>query len=116
VPSAETFRSVAAILLDHVPDGTEISAIEVTSPDAHWRVSVRTSTPGRVIGRRGATADAIRSAMAQQLHDSRLQLNIVEGPAPGDPPRHPPAGDREPREPPPAAPTAGLAMDEPNRS
>ena len=115
MPTAETFRSVAEILLDHVPEGTDISAIEVTYPDAHWRVLVRTFTPGRVIGRRGATADAIRSAMAEQLDDPRLRLEVHEAPGPGDPPPGPPAGDREPRTPSPAAPTTELAMEEPER-
>src|SRR3954447_3981848 len=80
---ADEFRSVTEILLNHVPDGTDISAIDLTFPDGHWRVRVRTTTPGQVIGRRGATADAIRAAMAEQLDDPRLQLNIEEAPGPG---------------------------------
>lgn len=58
---------VAEVLLDHVPNGTDISAIELTLPDGHWRVCVRTLTPGHVIGRRGATADAVRVAIAEKL-------------------------------------------------
>ena len=104
--SREEFRAVADILLNHVPEETDVSAVDLTFPDAHWRVRVRTTTPGRVIGRRGATADAIRAAMAAHLGDPRLQLNIEEGGAPGAPPPGPPGGDREPRKPPPAAPSA----------
>jgi len=115
VPSAKEFRSVAQLLLDRVSDGTDISAIELTFPDAHWRVVVRTLTPGHVIGRRGATADAIRTAMAEQLDDARLQLNIEEFRGPGAPPAGPPdGGDREPRSPLPAAPASTLAIEEPN--
>jgi predicted RNA-binding protein YlqC (UPF0109 family) len=114
VSGAKEFRLVAEVLLDHVPDGTDISAIELTFPDGHWRVCVRTLTPGHVIGRRGATADAVRAAIAEQLGDSRLQLNIVEAGGPAAPPPAPPGGDREPRKPRPAAPASGLAIEEPN--
>ncbi len=83
---AEEFRLVAEILLDHVPDGTDISAIELTIPDGQWMVCVRTLTPGHVIGRRGATADALRAAIAERLGEPHLQLNIVEAGGPGAPP------------------------------
>jgi predicted RNA-binding protein YlqC (UPF0109 family) len=116
VPSAKEFHLVAEVLLGHVPDGTDISAIRLTFSDGHWRVCLQTRTPGRVIGRRGATADAIRAALAEQLDDSRLQVNIEEAGGPGAPPPGPPTGDREPRKPRPAAPTTALAMEEPNQS
>jgi ribosomal protein S3 len=90
VPSAEEFRSVTEILLDGVPAETDIASVELAYPDSHWMVRVRTRTPGRVIGRRGATADALRSAMAEKLDDGRLQLNIEEAGGPGDPPSGPP--------------------------
>ena len=117
MPSADEFRSVAQILLDRVPEGTDISAIELTLPDAHWRVAVRTLTPGHVIGRRGATADAIRSAMAEQLDDARLQFTIEEVRGPGPPPAGPPdGGDREPRNPAPDPPASRVAIEEPNEA
>jgi ribosomal protein S3 len=96
VPGADEFRLVAEILQDHVPDGTDISAIELTFPGDHWMVCVRTLTPGHVIGRRGVTADALRSAIAERLNDPRLQLNIVEVGGTGGPRPAPPGGDREP--------------------
>jgi ribosomal protein S3 len=105
---------VAEVLLDHVPDGTDISAIELTLPGGHWRVCVRTQTPGHVIGRRGSTADAVRAAIAEHLGDPHLQFNIVEAGGPGAPPPAPPGGDREPRKPRPAAPASALAIEEPN--
>ena len=114
MPGAKEFRLVAEVLLDHVPDGTDISAIELTLPNGHWSVCVRTLTPGRVIGRRGATADAVRAAIADQLGDPHLQLTIVEGGGPGAPPPAPPGGEREPRKPRPAAPARALAIEEPN--
>lgn len=113
MPSAKEFRLVAEVLLDHVPDGTDISAIELTFPDGHWRVCVRTLTPGHVIGRRGATADAVRAAIAEQLGDRRLRLDIVETGGPGAPPPAPPRGDREPRNPRPAAPAGSVAVEDP---
>lgn len=114
MPGAKEFRLVAEVLLDHLPDGKDISAIELTVPDGHWRVRVRTLTPGHVIGRRGATADAVRAAIAEQLGDPRVRLDIVETGGPGDPPPAPPGGDREPRNPRPAAPASSAAVDEPN--
>jgi predicted RNA-binding protein YlqC (UPF0109 family) len=105
VPSAEEFRSVADVLLDRVPAETDISSVGLGFPDGHWLVRVRTRTPGRVIGRRGATADALRSALAEKLGDPGLRLNIEEAGGPGEPPPGPPpAGDREPRRPTPTAP------------
>lgn len=104
---------VADVLLDHVPDGTDISAIELTLHDGHWRVCVRTLTPGHVIGRRGTTADAVRAAIAEQLGDTHLQLNIVEAGGPGPPPA-PPAGDREPKKPRQPGPASALAIEEPD--
>ena len=111
----EEFRSVAEILLDHVPAETDISSVELVFPESRWQVRVRTRTPGLVIGRRGARADAIRSAMAEKLRDVSLQLNIEEAGGPGEPPPGPPpAGDREPKAPTPAAPADRLAVETPS--
>jgi hypothetical protein len=114
VPSAEDFRSVADVLLDGVPADTDISSVGLGFPDGHWLVGVRTRTPGRVIGRRGATADALRAALAEELSDPQLKLDIAEAGRPGDPPAgSPPAGTREPRRPTPTAPADRLAIGTP---
>ncbi len=115
MPGVEEFRSVAEILLDRVPAQTDIASVELAFPDDHWQVRVRTRTPRRLIGRRGANADAIRSALAERLGDARLTLTILEAGGPGErPPGSAPTGDREPRTPTPAAPADGLAVETPH--
>ena len=80
VAGADDFRIVVETLLEHVAADTDIAAVEMTRSGERWRVDVRTRTPGRVIGRRGATADAVRASMAERLGDPHLQVNIAEVP------------------------------------
>ena len=42
MPGAKEFRLVAEVLLDHVPDGTDIFAIELSFADDQWRVRADT--------------------------------------------------------------------------
>ena len=58
--TAEEFERVVAALTEAVPDGIDLTAIELHSTDRGLRVDVLTREPGRLIGRRGMTADAIR--------------------------------------------------------
>jgi predicted RNA-binding protein YlqC (UPF0109 family) len=77
------------------------------------RVDITTGRPGRIIGRRGATADALRARIAEHLRVTDVQLNIVETRSgPGEPPREPPgaAGLREPRRPRPGGPPTSDAL------
>ena len=103
---AHTLRSLA---------GADVQAkgIDVRLVGSSYRVDIVTAQPGRVIGRRGATADQIRSALATLLDDPALQLNIQEAPF-EPPPSPPPAGVREPRRPGPSGPSA-LAAPLPGR-
>ena len=110
---ADEFRIVVETLLEGVAADTDIASVEITRAGARRRVDVRTRTPGRVIGRRGATADAIRSSMAERLGDPQLQMNIVEVVDDDDPPPDRPAGDREPRRPTPGGPRTAAALDQP---
>ncbi|MEW6155629.1 MAG: KH domain-containing protein [Actinomycetota bacterium] len=102
--SPREFGSVVAVVADHVPADTDVTSLEVAGAKGHWRLTLRMSTPGRVIGRHGTTADALRYALADHLGDPGLRLTIEEAPPPGDGPAPAPAGDREPRGPRPEAP------------
>jgi predicted RNA-binding protein YlqC (UPF0109 family) len=111
--SSEEFASAVAVVADHVPADADVTSLEMARTGGNWRLTLRTSTPGRVIGRRGATADALRAALAERLGDPGLTLNIAEARPPGDGPAPPPAGDREPRLPRPSAPHTAAEADEP---
>ncbi len=81
---ADEFAWISAVLSEFTP-GADIGRVELKGGGAERRVvTVATRTPGELIGRRGATADAIRAALAQRFADERLQLNILE--IPEDPP------------------------------
>jgi small subunit ribosomal protein S3 len=55
-----------------------ISRIEVERSRDRVRVDVHTARPGMVIGRRGATADQIRSQLSTLTKNPKIQLNIQE--------------------------------------
>lgn len=81
---ADEFAWVSAVLSELTPDA-DIGRIELKGDGAAKRVvTVATRTPGRLIGRRGATADAVRAVLAERFSDDQLQLNIME--MPDDPP------------------------------
>ncbi len=83
--SADEFALIAKVLGELAPSNVELRSIELKrDPNGRAVVTVQTSTPGRLIGRHGTTAGAIRSAMADGFGDAALQLNIAE--APPDPP------------------------------
>ena len=72
---AHTLRSLA---------GADVQAkgIDVRLVGSSYRVDIVTAQPGRVIGRRGATADQIRSALATPARRPRPATQH-----PGRPPR-----------------------------
>ena len=75
---ADEFGWISAVLSEFAPNA-DIGRIELKDGGAGSRlVTVATRTPGRLIGRRGATSDAVRSALAERFADSRLQLIIME--------------------------------------
>ena len=51
-------------------------SVEVDAVDGVVRVTIRTAYPGLVIGRRGATADDLRSQLAE-LTGGEVRLNVV---------------------------------------
>jgi predicted RNA-binding protein YlqC (UPF0109 family) len=110
--SLQEFGSAVAVVAAHVP-ADEITSLEMARTGRNWRLTMRTSTPGRVIGRRGTTADALRAALAEHLGDTGLRLTIEEARPLGDGPAPPPAGDREPHVPMPSAPHTAAEADEP---
>ncbi len=77
---ADEFVLISAVLSEFTPSA-DIGRVELKGGGAERRVvTVATRTPGQLIGRRGATADAIRAALAQRFADDLLQLNILEMP------------------------------------
>ncbi len=78
--TADAFGRISAVLSVLVPDA-EISGIELDEGDGRRLVVILwTPAPGRLTGRRGTTADALRAALAERLGDDQLQLKIAETP------------------------------------
>jgi small subunit ribosomal protein S3 len=63
-------------------ESAAISRIEIERTRDKVRVDVHTARPGIVIGRRGAQADELRTAIAKITGNPKVQLNIVEIKAP----------------------------------
>jgi ribosomal protein S3 len=89
--------------VDLVPAGSDVGRVDLWTSGRRQIVSVVTSTPGKLIGRRGSRAEILRSALSVHLGDDALQLNVEAAPPPDE---SPDAGDREPRQPSPDAPSA----------
>jgi ribosomal protein S3 len=87
--TADEVALVAAVLARAVPAGADVGAIGVRWIDGGLQVAVTTSDPGRLIGRRGATADAIRQALADEFGGVDVQLEVHEAQGP-PPPQWPP--------------------------
>jgi ribosomal protein S3 len=93
--TADEVASVATVLARAVPAGADVGAIGVRWIDGGLQVAVTTSDPGRLIGRRGATADAIRQALADEFGGVEVQLVVHEAEE-TPPPRWPPYDEDEP--------------------
>jgi predicted RNA-binding protein YlqC (UPF0109 family) len=107
--TAELFRRVSAAIAVVVEPDTPIDEIRIQDPPTGpLRISLTTSKPGRLIGRRGATADALRARLVDELGRD-VELDILEAP-PQAPPSAPPAGVREPRRPRPGAPPVSASL------
>jgi ribosomal protein S3 len=102
VAKSELVRRLLVAISGSLPDDADLSAVDVESDD-DVTVVLHTRTPGLLIGRRGATADAIRSKLQDVVDDGVVRLNIRE--VGSDDPPAPPSGVREPRRPPPAGPS-----------
>lgn len=72
----DTRRAMAA-LSSVLPDTAHLAGVDFEEVEGHHIVSLRTATPGILVGRMGQTADRIRAALVGALgHDVRL--NILE--------------------------------------
>lgn len=90
--TADAFGRISAVLSVLVPDA-ELTGIGLDEGDGRCRVvTLWTRAPGRLVGRRGATADGLRAALAERLEDDRLKLIIRETPEPLPPDPRPPEG------------------------
>ena len=77
--TASELGHLCATLSEVVPADADIRSIELRRTDAGRSVvTVGTLTPGRLIGRHGMTAAAVRARMAERLGEDDLQLNILE--------------------------------------
>lgn len=106
--SVGVVRTVAEVLAEQAGADAPVTAVEVAERDGDLVVAVLTPAPGRFIGRRGTTAEAIRRALAERLQ--RVDVRFVLRQTPATPPLDPPAGVREPRRPRPESPAPGLGM------
>src|SRR5262245_43527189 len=101
-------RTVVEVLAEQAGADAPVATVEVAERDGELVVAVLTPSPGRFIGRRGSTAEAIRRILVERL--GRTDVRFVLGEARDTPPLDPPAGVREPRRPRPESPAPGLGM------
>ena|ERR1700689_5054637 len=94
VPRWEVFKAVAQTVSEVLPHDALIVSVEVSEDSS--LVTLRTLTPGIVIGRRGTVAEGIRDALRASV-GPQVYLRIEEV---KDPPDDGPLGGvREPRSP-----------------
>jgi hypothetical protein len=103
MPSWKTFRCVTDVLGDHLADDAVVEAVQVSADLS--TITLWTSTPGVVIGRRGAVAQRISDALKDSLGiQVRLLVQELD-----DPPDDDPFGAAgEPRSPIPDAASGGV--------
>jgi ribosomal protein S3 len=90
VPSWKVFKIVAEVLGEHLPDDAEVEAVQVSDDES--TITIWTSTPAEVIGRRGSTAGSIDQTLksllgadvtlkVQEIRDSSDEVDLFdEGP------------------------------------
>jgi predicted RNA-binding protein YlqC (UPF0109 family) len=94
VAESELVRKLLVALSESLPEGADLSGVGIESgPEV--TVALDTRTPGLLIGRRGTTADAIRSSLQRIVGKRVVKLNIRELGTEDPPPQ--PGGVREPR-------------------
>lgn len=89
-------RAVLGVLADAWPEDADLARVDVDARRPDWLVvTVWTATPGPAIGRRGATASAIRDRLRAALPARGVALEVrdVGGP---DPPSASGADDGSP--------------------
>ena len=106
--NVDVIRTVAEVLAEEAGADAPVTTVEVTERDGDLVVAVMTPHPGRFIGRRGSTAEAIRRALMERLERVDVRFDLHQSPA--TPPLDPPAGVREPRRPLPESPAARVGM------
>jgi ribosomal protein S3 len=77
VAHSELVRKLLVALSESLPEGADVSSIGVDSNDA-VNVTLHTHSAGLLIGRQGATADAIRSSLQGVVGERVVKLNIHE--------------------------------------
>jgi hypothetical protein len=122
MPKPERFHSIVATIVATMPVGGDLSAVRVDESayesKASLVITVWTKTLSLLIGPRGATAESIRKALSETLHEHAFEFHMHDAQLPNgepptrgpdDPPSAGPGGVREPRRPSPNAPsTLGL--------
>jgi hypothetical protein len=108
MPSSMVFKCISEALSENLPDDAVIEAVQV-SPDQST-ITIWTSTPSAVIGRRGSVAQRINISLKSSLGKQVLVLVA----AVSDPPDNDLFGGvREPREPQPESPSGAAHLDPP---
>ena len=70
-------RPVLAALAASLPEDAGITAVEFEASDAGLTLELRTTRPGKVIGRRGETLDRIRATLVA-VTGGEVRLNVLE--------------------------------------
>lgn len=78
---APVARALLAALADSWPEGATLEQMVVRVRDGHVVVSVWTSTPGEVIGRRGVTAAELRDRLRAVVADAEVGVELEVHPA-----------------------------------
>jgi predicted RNA-binding protein YlqC (UPF0109 family) len=73
--SWKIFRLVTEALSDNLPDDAQVEAIQAAAD--YSTITIWTSTPGNVVGRRGTTAESIRRSLETSL-DAQVRLHVQE--------------------------------------
>jgi predicted RNA-binding protein YlqC (UPF0109 family) len=78
-PMEELLRYIASVLVDH-PEEIKIARIEDEAGAVEYRLSVCREDVGKVIGKQGRTARAIRSLVqgAAALRGERVNVHVVD--------------------------------------
>jgi hypothetical protein len=78
VPSARSFKAVSDALLAQLPDDAVIVGLEVSADQSF--VTLWTTTPRSVIGRRGTIAETLREAVADVVGTAvHFSVELAEG-------------------------------------
>ena len=108
VPSSKLFRCISEALSQNLPDEAMIAAIQVAADQS--TITIWTSTPGAVIGRKGSVAQRINDSLSTSLGRHVLIVVAEVSDAPDDDLF---GGVREPIRPSPKLPPDSIHLDLP---